>query len=114
MTLFATGPIRPIHRLLIANRSEIAVRVIRACQDEGIVSIAVYADCDRDALFVRMANEAFALGGDHPADTYLEPDKIIAVAKAASADAVHPGYGFLSERAEFAQAVLDEAPSGRS
>ncbi|ABL68437.1 acetyl/propionyl/methylcrotonyl-CoA carboxylase subunit alpha [Paracoccus denitrificans] len=107
MTIFATGPTRPIRRLLIANRGEIAVRVIRACRDEGIESVAVYADADRDAIFVRMADQAQALGGDKPAETYLDAGKIIAIARAAGADAIHPGYGFLSERAEFAQAVQD-------
>ncbi|WP_152988264.1 biotin carboxylase N-terminal domain-containing protein [Paracoccus sp. MKU1] len=107
MTIFATGPTRPIRRLLIANRGEIAVRVIRACRDEGIESVAVYADADRDAIFVRMADQAHALGGDSPAETYLDAGKIIAIARAAGADAIHPGYGFLSERAEFAQAVQD-------
>ncbi|RQP06512.1 MAG: ATP-grasp domain-containing protein [Paracoccus sp. BP8] len=107
MTIFATGPTRPIRRLLIANRGEIAVRVIRACRDEGIESVAVYADADRDAIFVRMADQAHALGDDKPAETYLDAGKIIAIAQAAGADAIHPGYGFLSERAEFAQAVQD-------
>lgn len=107
MTLFATGPTRPIRRLLIANRGEIAVRVIRACRDEGIASIAVYADSDRDALFVRMADEAHPLHGERPAETYLDAAKIIALARTAGADAIHPGYGFLSERADFAQAVID-------
>ncbi|SIQ73859.1 biotin carboxyl carrier protein /biotin carboxylase [Paracoccus thiocyanatus] len=107
MTIFATGPSRPIRRLLIANRGEIAVRVIRACRDEGIESVAVYADADRDAIFVRMADQAHALGGDKPAETYLDAGKILAIAQAAGADAIHPGYGFLSERAEFAQAVQD-------
>ncbi|KRW94780.1 acetyl/propionyl-CoA carboxylase subuit alpha [Paracoccus sp. MKU1] len=96
-----------MRRLLIANRGEIAVRVIRACRDEGIESVAVYADADRDAIFVRMADQAHALGGDSPAETYLDAGKIIAIARAAGADAIHPGYGFLSERAEFAQAVQD-------
>ncbi|WP_323718065.1 acetyl/propionyl/methylcrotonyl-CoA carboxylase subunit alpha [Paracoccus aminovorans] len=107
MTLFATGPTRPINRLLIANRGEIAVRIIRACRDEGIRSVAVYADSDREAIFVRMADEAHALGGDKPAETYLDAGKIIAIARKAGADAIHPGYGFLSERADFAQAVQD-------
>ncbi len=107
MTIFATGPTRPLNRLLIANRGEIAVRIIRACRDEGIETVAVYADSDRDAVFVRMADQAHALGGDRPADTYLDGAKIIAIARAAGADAIHPGYGFLSERADFAQAVQD-------
>ena len=111
MTLFAANtdaaPERPIKRLLIANRGEIAVRIIRACRDEGIASVAIFADSDRDALFVRMADQAHALGGEKPADSYLNADKIIAIAREAGADAIHPGYGFLSERAEFAQAVQD-------
>ncbi|MGA0613135.1 acetyl/propionyl/methylcrotonyl-CoA carboxylase subunit alpha [Paracoccus sp. KR1-242] len=109
MTLFAPADAaeQPIRRLLIANRGEIAVRIIRACRDEGIESIAVFADSDRDALFVRMADQAHALGGDRPADSYLNAEKIIAIAREAGADAVHPGYGFLSERADFAQAVQD-------
>ncbi|KGJ06673.1 acetyl-CoA carboxylase [Paracoccus halophilus] len=94
-----------MRRLLIANRGEIAVRVIRACRDEGIETVAIYADSDRDAIFVRMADQAFALGGDRPAETYLDAEKIIGIALRAQADAVHPGYGFLSERADFAAAV---------
>lgn len=106
MTLFAPGPTRPIQRLLIANRGEIAVRILRACRDDGIESVAVYADCDRDALFVQMADHAFALGGDTPAQTYLDGARIIATALRAGAQAIHPGYGFLSERADFAAAVI--------
>ncbi|MDB6181915.1 acetyl/propionyl/methylcrotonyl-CoA carboxylase subunit alpha [Paracoccus fistulariae] len=108
MTLFTQGPdLQPLTRLLIANRGEIAVRIIRACRDEGIDSIAIYADSDRDAMFVQMADHAYALGGEKPSETYLDADKIIAIARKAGADAVHPGYGFLSERADFAQAVRD-------
>jgi len=94
-------------KVLIANRGEIAVRIIRACADRGLDTVAVYADSDADAIFVRMADEAWGLDGDRPADTYLDAEKLISIAQWSGADAVHPGYGFLSESADFARRVID-------
>src|SRR5260221_2177928 len=97
-----------ITKVLIANRGEIAVRVICACRELGIRTVAVYSDADRAALHVRYAGEAYHIGPPPPRESYLVIDKIIEVAKRAGVNAIHPGYGFLSEREAFAQACIDE------
>ena len=97
-----------IRKILVANRGEIAVRVIRACRELGLSSVAVYSDVDRNAMHVHYANEAYHIGPAPARESYLRIDKILEVAKKAEADAIHPGYGFLAERADFAQACADE------